>query len=71
MLEALLNVFDAIVWAGLWAGGWFLIAAICLLALAGLAYLLRPFGLVLTFIWNVGAELRRMHRARRTRSSPR
>ncbi len=71
MLEVLLNIIDAIVWGVIWTSLWFLIAALCILAFAGLAYLLRPFGLVLAFIWNVGAELWRMHQARRTRSSPR
>ena len=61
MLEVLLNIIDAIAWAAMWAGFWSLIAALCFLTLAGLACLLRPFGLVLAFIWNVGAELWRMH----------
>ena len=70
MLEVLANIIDAIVWAAMWASFWFLIAALCVLALAGLACLLRPFGLVLAFIWNVAADIVRIVRDTPARSSP-
>ncbi len=62
MLEALLNIIDAIAWAAMWGGFWFLVAALGVLAIAGLAWLFRPFGLVLAFMWNVGADIVRIVR---------
>ena len=62
MLEALLNIIDAIAWAAMWGGFWFLVAALGVLAFAGLACLFRPFGLVLAFMWNVGADIVRIVR---------
>ncbi len=70
MLETLSNALGAVVDALLWIGLWGFVAALSFLAFAALMCLLRPFGLVLAFMWNVAVDIVRIVRDTPARSSP-
>ena len=69
-LETLLNAIGTVIDAWLWIGLWGFVAALGFLAFAVLMCVLRPFGLVLAFIWNVAMDIVRIVRDTPRRSPP-
>lgn len=66
MLEVVTNILSGALDAMLWVALWGFVAALAFLAFAVLLFLLRPFGLVLAFMWNVAVDIVRIVRGQPT-----